>query len=96
MEREFVHRMLDAGFVCRKQPLSGAIEGHKGDIVLHDRFMLECKARKEGFKTLYKWIEKDQADGLILKANNEPFLVVLTMNAFIELNEGYAAWEEQP
>ena len=37
------------------------------------------KARKEGFKTLYNWLEdeREQPDALAIKVDRKPWLVVM-------------------
>lgn len=58
-ERKIVADHEDAGIVCRKVPLSGALEEYPGDLVIEDRLRGEVKARKgaTGFKTILKWLE---------------------------------------
>lgn len=69
-------------------PLSGAAkhagEAHTGDVTgLGLRF--ECKARKDGFRTLYNWLEEDDIDALALKADRKDWLVVLPVGRFLQL-----------
>jgi len=69
-------------------PLSGAAkhlgQDHTGDVDgLGLRF--EVKARKEGFKTLYKWLEQDGVDALALKADRKEWLVVIPAERLMEL-----------
>jgi hypothetical protein len=66
----------------KKTPLSGALGGeHSGD-VKGLGLTWECKARKDGFKQMYGWLEN--ADALALKANRKPWLVVMTLDRFLE------------
>ena len=41
---------------------------------------------KKGFKTLYDWIldEREKPDALTLKADRKPWLVVMTLEKFME------------
>lgn len=69
-------------------PLSGAAKHvgkeHTGDV---DGLGLrwEVKARKDGFKTIYKWLEQDGVDALALKADRKEWLVVLPIGKLMEL-----------
>lgn len=69
-------------------PLSGAAKhagrAHTGDVTgLGLRF--ECKARKDGFKTIYRWLEEDGIDALALKADRKDWLVVVPIERFLQL-----------
>lgn len=45
----------------------------------------EIKARKDGFKTLYGWLEKeDCVDALAIKADRKEWLVVIPLEKFLE------------
>jgi len=68
-------------------PLSGG-GAIKGDIVINngvEEWVLEVKCRKDGFKTIYDWIDDDDNDALIIKADNKPELAVLNMKDFFNL-----------
>ncbi|SDY69021.1 hypothetical protein [Thermoactinomyces sp. DSM 45892] len=57
--------------------LAGDVEGKHGE-------KWEIKARADGFKQLYRWL--DQSDGvdlLALKADRKPFLVVMELDTFL-------------
>ena len=45
----------------------------------------ECKARANGFKQLYAWLDKDGADFLALKADRQETLFVLPERVMREL-----------
>ena len=96
VERELVNKLKEAGIDAKKVPLSGAVEGYKGDIALSRLgepfaekvsidWIAEVKARKngEGFKTLEGWLGEN--DVLFLKRNNANPIVVLTWDNFVEL-----------
>jgi hypothetical protein len=80
-EREFA-KLIDGV----KTPLSGAVDGFPND-VKGLGLAWEVKARADGFKTLYKWIEdtRECPDALALKADRKQWLVVLTLEKFMEL-----------
>ena len=81
-EREFA-RLIGG----RRTPLSGAVEGYKNDVEGLG-WEWEVKARKDGFKTLYNWLLSDShPDALALKADRKPWLVVMTLEKFLELIE---------
>jgi hypothetical protein len=57
-----------------------------GDIVLPligRDFCVEVKARADGFRELYSWL--DQRDGLILKAHRQEALVVVWLSLVVEI-----------
>lgn len=57
-ERKFVAACQDHGLVAQRVPLSGAMDGYPGDVVVSDSILVECKYRRKGsgFKRLYDWI----------------------------------------
>lgn len=61
-------------------PLSGAMDGYLG-------LEWEVKARKEGFKTLYNWLEdeREQPDALAIKVDRKPWLVVMPLDTFLKM-----------
>lgn len=73
----------------KRTPLSGAVEGFPNDVEGLG-LSWEVKARADGFKTLYKWIEdtRENPDALALKADRKQWLVVLTLEKFMELMKG--------
>lgn len=82
-EREFA-KLIDGVRV----PLSGAAK-HAGDEHTGDVEGLglrwEVKARKDGFKTLYGWLEEEAVDALALKADRKGWLVVIPIDKFVEM-----------
>lgn len=82
-EREFA-KLIDGV----KTPLSGAVEGFPND-VRGLGLEWEVKARKDGFKQIYEWIldEREKPEALALKADRKPWLVVMTLDKFMELME---------
>lgn len=85
-EREFAKQIGG-----QRIPLSGAAkhagEAHTGDVE-GIGLRWEVKARKDGFKTLYKWLSEEAVDGLALKADRKGWLVVLPLELFMEITEG--------
>lgn len=83
-EREFTK--LISG---EKMPLSGALGGRFSNDVEGMGLKFEVKARKDGFKTLYEWIEdeREKPDALALKADRKQWLIVMTLDKFKELME---------
>lgn len=79
VERHLVRLFQDAGFAAERVPLSGAAGGsYLGDLTVPllgiDR-IVEVKARRDGFRELYGWLER--RDILIVKADRrEPLVVV--------------------
>lgn len=68
----------------QRVPLSGAAGGAFSGDVLHPTLgRLEVKARKDGFTSLYRWLEG--ADWLALRADRKPWLVVLPLDRLLEL-----------
>jgi Holliday junction resolvase len=80
-EREFA-KLIDG----KRTPLSGAVEGFPNDVQGLE-LEWEVKARKDGFKQLYTWLEdeREKPDALALKADRKQWLVVLTLDKFMEL-----------
>lgn len=88
VEREIVHLHKDNNIDAKRVPLSGAVEGYKGDIIIslpNKELVAEVKARKNGngFTTIEKWLGDN--DILFLKRNNVKPLVVLPFNIYVEL-----------
>lgn len=83
VEREIVNYLKDNGIPAKRVPLSGAAEGFKGDIIIDGSLRAEVKARKDGFKQIYDWLEGN--DYLFIKANRKPVLVVMEIDEFIKL-----------
>jgi len=99
-EAAFVKRMNNMGFGAQRMPLSGAL-GQVGGMdlggdvklwTIDGEYRVECKALKNGWVTLYRWLSPDNIDFLSLKANNKPGLIVMTEETFAELvSEGEGA-----
>ncbi|MCY0884252.1 MAG: hypothetical protein OWV35_00015 [Firmicutes bacterium] len=51
LEQAFAHR-----FGGRRMPLSGALDGHPGDVVLPNGWRYECRGRETGYALAYRWV----------------------------------------
>ena len=68
-------------------PLSGAAGGvFSSDVLLPNGWRVEVKARGAGWATLHRWL--DGADVLALKADREPWLVVMPLATLMALLAG--------
>lgn len=62
----------------QRVPLSGSAGGaFAGDVQLPNGWRCEVKARSEGWRTLYRWLEG--ADALLLRADRRPWLAVVPL-----------------
>jgi len=82
-ERTIVKLLKAMGFHAERIPLSGAVKGSFSDDVIAEidgdiwRFELKKKARGDGFAMLYRWLEPESTDALIIAADRkEPLLVI--------------------
>ena len=84
VERELVKALQAAGVDALRVPLSGAVEGFKGDILLGDK-VAEVKTRKngEGFAVIERWLADN--DYLFLKRDRNSPLVVMAWEEFLDL-----------
>ncbi|MFE8704121.1 hypothetical protein ACFYKX_26490 [Cytobacillus sp. FJAT-54145] len=74
-----------ANFLGGKRiPLSGMTSNVKGDIEAYG-MKFEVKAKKDGFKMIYSYLEKDNMDAAIIKADRKEALVILPISKFKEL-----------
>ncbi|MBA4495122.1 hypothetical protein ACFO25_10025 [Paenactinomyces guangxiensis] len=82
-EREFA-KLING----KRVPLSGSAkhagEEHTGDVEGLG-LKWEVKARKDGFKQLYKWLDEEVVDGLAIKADKKDWLVVLPVQTLLSL-----------
>lgn len=87
MERALVLQLQAAGFAAERVPLSGSAGGsYLGDLtvpLLGRDQVVEAKARKDGFRQLYDWLES--RDLLVVKADRREPLVVLPLRLAIEI-----------
>jgi Holliday junction resolvase len=87
VERELVNELAALGLACFRVPISGAAGGQwSGDIhvpLLGRTRRVEVKARGNGFRQLYNWLEG--SDLLIVKADRRDPLAVLPLPLLVEL-----------
>jgi len=79
VEKEVAERLNKlSGVTCRRQPGSGIYSDFPHDCYLQVRdmrFILECKARKSGLKSIQGWLGK--ADILVMRPDrSEPYAVM--------------------
>lgn len=81
-ERAVVKLLNDAGIKAERVPLSGSAGGSfSGDIkaeLFGKPFVIEAKARGDGFKQLYDWLSG--RDALVLRADRKEALVVVRLS----------------
>jgi Holliday junction resolvase len=87
VERGIVRSLQAEGFAATRVPLSGAAGGRfAGDVVMPlmgRDLCLEVKARADGFRELYSWL--DGRDVLIVKADRQEPLVVVRLSLAAEI-----------
>ena len=92
VENETRKKLEAHGLDAYRVPLSGgaSIKGdvviRKGDPLPADEGTLEIKARANGFKQIYKWLE--DADALVLKSDRQRPLVVMDLDDYCFLLRG--------
>ena len=84
LERLAVDILRSYGLDAKRVPLSGAMRGYKGDIVIPisgHLWRLECKARGTGFNLIYKALgEGNQA--CIIKADRTDPVICMPLRVF--------------
>jgi Holliday junction resolvase len=82
VERGIVAALQAAGLAAVRVPLSGAAGGRfSGDVIMPlagRDLCLEVKARADGFRNLYDWLQ--DRDVLIVKADRQEPLVVVRLS----------------
>ncbi|HON72403.1 MAG TPA: hypothetical protein PK512_03660 [bacterium] len=77
LEHELVEKLKELGLEAERVPLSGAGGGSfSGDLIVEGK-IAEVKGRKDGFKSLYKWLE--ERDILFIRADRKEWLVVVRL-----------------
>ena len=82
VEREFVNIAKAEGLDAHRVPGSGAFEGLPNDVVIEGH-RCECKARKNGWATMERWIAG--SDALLLKPDRSPSMVVMWWDDWIQM-----------
>jgi Holliday junction resolvase len=92
-ERSIVNALKARGIAAVRVPLSGAVGGgFGGDILLPllgRELCIELKARSDGFRELYSWVNK--RDVLIIKSDRQEPLVVVRLALTADVAKGRAA-----
>jgi hypothetical protein len=83
-EREIVNLCKEMGLAAHRVPLSGAVAGYKGDIIVGD-FRCEVKGRGkgQGFATIERWL--GDFDVLFLRRDRSSPLVLLPWSTWEKL-----------
>ena len=96
LEREIVNRHRAAGIAAHRVPLSGAVPGYAGDVILDGLDDLRCEVKGrgsgDGFRTLERWL--GDHDLLFLRRDRQEPLVVLPWRTWLRLT-GRASAEVQ-
>lgn len=84
-EREVVNLLKAEGHHAqRTAPLQAAEGDDSGaDVLLDDKYKIEVKRRKNGFKTLYDYIEN--VDFVFMRADRKKHIVAMSVETFLEL-----------
>lgn len=87
-EREIVRTINAApcGLSARRVPLSGAVEGYEGDVIVelpnHRELKVECKCGQQVPGFFYKHLEGN--DALIVRRDRQQALIVLRLSDWLE------------
>jgi hypothetical protein len=86
--------LQDSGLAAERIPLSGSAGGkYAGDLSVPllgiDR-IVECKARGDGFRELYRWL--DGRDALIVRADRREPLCVIPWRLAVEIAVAAEKW----
>lgn len=90
-ENQLVHLFRDAGVSAERCPLSGAAAGrYRGFDLIVNMFdcelKIETKHHGNGFATLYKLLEPETVDMLVVRRDHSEPLVVIPLSTFIALH----------
>ena len=79
-----IANLADHDIDAHRVPLSGAVEGYEGDVIIEDKYVVECKVRARGFQQIYGWLEK-HVDFLTIRQDRAERLVVMRESMFIRM-----------
>lgn len=84
-EREVVNLLKAEGHQAqRTAPLQAANGDSSGaDVLLDDMYQIEVKRRKNGFKSLYDYL--DGMDFAFMRADRRKYIVAMSVETFLEL-----------
>ena len=83
-ERGLIANLAEHDIDAHRVPLSGAVEGYEGDVIIEDKYVVECKVRARGFQQIYGWLEK-HVDFLTIRQDRAERLVVMRESMFIKM-----------
>lgn len=86
LERLAADIMRSYGLEAKRIPLSGSMDGFKGDLeltILATILIGEAKSRANDFSKLYQWLLRN--DFLVLKKDREEPLIVMDLRRFSRL-----------
>jgi len=87
-ERQVVAILRELGLDARRVPLSGSAPHFKGDVQINTKagkLLAEVKVRRNGFTSLYRWLDESVADILIIKQDRKKFLAVLELDTLARI-----------
>jgi len=87
-ENEIVEVLAEFGIKAERMPLSGMLGGkYRNDIRLVGGKRAEVKRRKSGLKTVYKWLEQDDANYLFFRPDGDKgkWIAIMPIKEFAEL-----------
>ena len=90
IEREIVNYLKQKSINAKRVPLSGSTDGFKGDVIIeltNKTLKCEVKARKDGFKPIYKNLPKIETGSLKLITEKNR-LAVLKIDEFVKILKG--------
>lgn len=93
-ENEVVALLAGYGIKSERMPLSGSLGGkYSNDVVAfvdRRKKRIEVKRRKSGLKTVYKWLEQDDADYLFFRPDGDKgkWIVIMPVEEFAGLVKG--------
>ena len=87
-ERQVVAILRELGLDARRVPLSGAAPHFKGDVQIYTKagkLLAEVKVRRNGFTSLYRWLDESAGEILIIKQDRRPFLTVMPLDVLARI-----------
>lgn len=85
-EKEIEKLLKEVGLSAKRVPLSGAVEGFWGDVLIkikEEELRAEVKRRRVGLKALYDWL--GGKDILFVREDRKDWLVILRLEDFLRL-----------
>lgn len=84
-EREVVNLLKKAGHQAQR---TAPLQAHSGnesgaDVLLDDKYRIEVKRRKNGFKQVYDYVEN--VDFAFMRADRRKYIVAMSIETFLEL-----------